>query len=128
MGVKSFDDLIVWQKSMDLAANIHQVVSRFPKHETYALAHQLRRASVSVPSNIAEGQQRQSRREFLNFLTIARGSLAECQTQVLLAKRFAYIDEITGTDLLHLIADTGRLLNALIKSLQPKADDAITSH
>jgi four helix bundle protein len=91
MKINSYKDLIVWQKAMDLAAEVHLLSKAFPKEELYGLASQVRRAAVSVPSNIAEGQARQSTAEFLNFLSIAQGSLAEVETQIMLAQRFHYV-------------------------------------
>jgi len=87
MQVKSYKDLIVWQKAMDLVEMVYQVTRSFPKDELYGLTNQLRRAAVSVPSNIAEGQAHNSTAEFRNFLSIAHGSLAEVETQLLIAER-----------------------------------------
>ena len=83
---KSYRELIVWQKSMELAEKVYLLVKALPKEETYALSDQMRRAAVSIPSNIAEGHARQSQKEFLQFLCIARGSRAELETQLLLAR------------------------------------------
>lgn len=91
MHIRSYKELIVWQKAMDLAEDVQRVSQRFPKEELYGLTSQLRPAAVSVPSNIAEGQARQSKAEFLNFLSIANGSLADVETQLLLAQRFGYL-------------------------------------
>lgn len=98
-----FDRLHVWKKSMQLAKNVHTIAKVFPKEEVYGLTSQLRRACVSVPSNIAEGSQRTSDREFANFILIAKGSLAEIKTQLLLAQSFQYIteEENTGYNTLH---------------------------
>lgn len=85
--LQSYRGLLVWQKAMDLATMVYHLTEPFPKREVYGLAAQLRRAGVSVPSNIAEGYGRGSRREYLQFLTIAQGSLKELETQVLLAER-----------------------------------------
>src|SRR5260370_8157513 len=82
----SFQDLRIWQESMDLAVEIYRATSGFPKHETYGLVSQMRRAAVSVPSNIAEGKGHRSDPEFVRFLFHARGSLLELQTQLLLAR------------------------------------------
>ena len=91
MKINSYRDLIVWQKAMDLAAEVHLLSKAFPRDELYGLTSQVRRAAISVPSNIAEGQARQSTAEFLNFLSYAQGSLAEVDTQILLAQRFCYV-------------------------------------
>ena len=80
MAVNSCEDLIVWQKAMDLTTEIYRLVKFLPREETYALSDQMRRAAVSIPSNIAEGHGRNSNKEFANFLSIARGSLTELRT------------------------------------------------
>ena len=105
MQIKNYKDLIVWQKAMDLAAEIHRLTRSFPREELYGLTSQIRRAAVSVPSNIAEGQARQSTAEFRNFLSISQGSLAEVETQLLLAQRFQYLqpqDAATAAGVLRL--------------------------
>ena len=93
---KSYKELIVWQKSMELAEKVYLLVKALPKEETYALSDQIRRAAVSIPSNIAEGHARQSQKEFLQFLCIARGSRAELETQLLLARRLGYFETVSS--------------------------------
>jgi four helix bundle protein len=93
---KSYKELIVWQKSMELAEKVYLLVKTLPKEETYALSDQIRRAAVSIPSNIAEGHARQSQKEFLQFLCIARGSRAELETQLLLARRLGYFETVSS--------------------------------
>lgn len=93
--VKSFRDLDVWHLGVELAETVYRVTARFPKSELFALTSQMRRAAVSIPSNIAEGRARNSSREFLHFLSISRGSLAELETQLELAIRLDY----AGSDL-----------------------------
>jgi len=90
--VKSFRDLDVWHLGVELAETVYRVTARFPKSELFALTAQMRRAAVSIPSNIAEGRSRDSTREFLHFLAISRGSLAELETQLELAIRLDYTD------------------------------------
>jgi four helix bundle protein len=90
--VKSFRDLDVWHLGVELAETVYRVTARFPKSELFALTSQMRRAAVSIPSNIAEGRARDSSREFLHFLAISRGSLAELETQIELAIRLDYTD------------------------------------
>ena len=85
MDIKSYKDMIVWQKAMELAIEIYKLVKLLPKEETYALSDQMRRAAVSIPSNIAEGQSRSGTKEFVQFLSIAKGSNAELFTQLLMA-------------------------------------------
>lgn len=87
----SFEDLKIWQKSMSLVTIIYQVTKDFPKEERYDLTSQMRRAAVSIPSNIAEGSQRSSKKEFMHFILIAKGSLAELQTQIRIAGNLQYI-------------------------------------
>jgi four helix bundle protein len=88
-----FKDLIVWQKAMDLVTEIYRVTESFPKREVYSLTDQIRRAAVSVPSDIAEGQAHFSKAEFLHYLRHSSGSLAELKTQILLAERLHYTDQ-----------------------------------
>ncbi len=98
---KTFKELIVWQRAMELAQAVYSLVKFLPKEETYALSDQMRRSAVSIPSNIAEGHARQSTKEFVQFLCIARGSRAELETQLLLAKAFGYFDAVDSQQLEH---------------------------
>ena len=84
MAVKNYTELLVWRKAMELTAEVYRIVKMLPKEELFALSDQMRRAAVSIPSNIAEGQARTSTREFLKFLSIAKGSKAELETQLIL--------------------------------------------
>ena len=113
----SYRDLIAWQKAMDLVEEIYRATRGFPKDEIYGLTSQLRRAVVSVPSNIAEGQGRLTPGEFRQFLGHARGSLLETETQVLLAGRLHYIPPDETSRLLKLSEEVGRILNGLIGSI-----------
>src|ERR1700686_2110288 len=88
---RSYRDLVAWQKAMKFVTAIYEVTQRFPSEERYGLTNQLRRASVSVPSNIAEGQARFSKKEFHHFLSLARGSLVEIETQLLIAENLRYL-------------------------------------
>ncbi|NMA40457.1 MAG: four helix bundle protein [Lentisphaerae bacterium] len=119
MQVKSYKDLIVWQKAMDLAVMIYLVTKSFPKDEQYGLASQLRRAAVSLPSNIAEGHARTSTAEFKNFLSIARGSLAEVETQLLIAVRLNYLEQGQWADLMYIQTEINKMTNALMNKLAP---------
>lgn len=113
--IKSHKDLIVWQKSIELASRVYAATRTLPSEERFGLSRQLRRAAVSIASNIAEGSARRSRAEFVHFLHVARGSLSEVEAQVMIA---ANQDMIAQHDsLLGDIAEVGRLLNALIRSL-----------
>ena len=119
--LKSYRDLLVWQKAMDLTIEIYRFSSDFPKSEVYGLASQLRRAGVSVPSNIAEGYGRGSRKEYVQFLCISQGSLKELETQVILAQRLNYGSKAAVDGLLGLSEEVGRMLGALIRSLRIRA-------
>ncbi len=107
MSLTNYKELIVWQKSMSLVTEIYQLVKFLPKEETYALSDQMRRAAVSIPSNIAEGQARNSTREFVNFLSIARGSKAELETQLMICVRLKYL---SGLAVLGEISIAGTLI------------------
>jgi four helix bundle protein len=120
MEVRDYRDLKVWQLGLDLAQAIYAATSKFPKSEVFGLASQLQRAAVSVPSNIAEGHARSSTKEFLRFISIAMGSLAELETQVILAVRLNYIDQEAQTDLLSSSAEIGRMLRRLQQSLNDR--------
>ena len=98
--VRSYKDLVAWQKSMDLVTAVYRASQEFPKEEIFGLVSQTRRAAVSVPSNIAEGHARTSKKEFQYFLSNARGSLAELETQLTIAHQLAYRDETVINQLL----------------------------
>ena len=116
-----YDDtskLIVWQKSHELVLKIYEITKRFPKDEMFGLTSQIRRASVSVPSNIVEGKARGSSKDYRRFLLMARGSLEETKYQILLARDLNYIDDYTFKEVLELAKDVGRLLNGLIQKVR----------
>jgi four helix bundle protein len=117
MVVKSFSDLIAWQKAMDFAEAVYKASACFPKEEIYGLRSQLRKSAVSVPSNIAEGQGRKSTSEFRRFLSIAYGSLCEAQTQTLLAQRFGYLTKPAAEQISSQGEEVGRIINGLYDSL-----------
>ncbi|MDI6853441.1 MAG: four helix bundle protein [Deltaproteobacteria bacterium] len=118
--VKSYQDLVVWQKAMSLVTEIYRISQKFPKEEIFGLTSQIRRAAVSIPSNIAEGQGKSSTGEFKSFLGHAKGSLAELETQILIAKNLNFVSENEVDQLLILIAEVGRILNALVSALKKK--------
>jgi four helix bundle protein len=118
--VQSYRDLVVWKKSMTFVLNVYRYTQAFPKIETYGLTSQLRRAAVSIPSNIAEGQARLSTGEFRQFLGNARGSLTEVETQILIARELGYLDENQSDFLLNDAAEVGRILNGLLASLSSR--------
>ena len=115
--VQSYRDLIAWQKSMLLVREVYLRSQGFPGNEMYGLTSQLRRAAVSIPSNIAEGHGRRSTGEFKQFLGHARGSLAEVDTQVLIAQDLCYLNAEQAEKLLSSAAEIGRIMNGLLISL-----------
>ena len=122
MRVRSIEDLIVWQRAMELVCSVYEIAGRLPFSERFALADQMRRAVTSVPANIAEGHARGHRKEFVRFLLIARGSLAEVRTHLAIAIRVGYV---TPTDLrasLSLAEETSRMLTAMLRSLEPPSN------
>ncbi|MCX7044103.1 MAG: four helix bundle protein [Candidatus Sumerlaeota bacterium] len=116
--IRSYRDLVAWQKAMDLALLVYQTTKAFPDEEKFGLTNQIRRASVSVPSNIAEGHARLYTADFRHHLSIARGSLAEVETQLQLAVRLSYLNRSKGLEVWRCAQETGRLLNGLIKSIE----------
>lgn len=126
--IKSFKELIVWQKAMDLAAEVYRVTKKLPKEETFALGDQLRRASAAIPSNIAEGFGRGSKRDYANFLMIARGSLFETETQLLLCVRVQYLIESDIKPALAMLDEVGKMLNSVIAKLRSASPHSLTSN
>ncbi|OPX39575.1 MAG: hypothetical protein B1H13_09520 [Desulfobacteraceae bacterium 4484_190.3] len=118
MSFKSYRDLEVWQKAMELVVECYQITKIFPKNEAYGLTSQLQRASVSVPANIAEGRGRQYTKEFLQHLSIDYGSLAELETLLQIAQHLNYLDANLLEQILGMTAEVGRMLNGLRKSLR----------
>ena len=113
---KDFKQLIVWQKAMEMVTQIYKETRAFPKEEIYGLTSQIRRSAVSIPSNIAEGQGRHTKGEFVQFLGIAKGSLCEFETQILIAQNLEYLPAISS--ILETVSEVGRLLNGLLNSLK----------
>ena len=118
MPLRRFQDLIVWQKAMMLARETYSLVKGLPVEERYALSDQMRRAAVSIPSNIAEGQSRNTKKEFINFLHIAKGSNSELMTQFLLCVDFQYLKKEEIQRAIDLCTEIDGLLGGLIKSLR----------
>ncbi|MGD0346302.1 MAG: four helix bundle protein [Terracidiphilus sp.] len=119
--LRSFRELTVWQKSMQLATGIYKLTRAFPREETYGLASQLRRAAVSIPSNIAEGHGRSGVAEYRHFLWIARGSNFEIQTQLEIARSLKMGDSQLLKESEALSQEIGKMLYALLDKLRPKA-------
>ncbi|MBU0622373.1 MAG: four helix bundle protein [Gammaproteobacteria bacterium] len=115
--MESYRSLLVWQKAVDFAVLIYQLTAAFPKHEVYGIVSQMQRAVVSIPSNIAEGKERQSDRDFARFLAIALGSLAELETQLLIAQRLGYLDEFDWQEATAQADEIGKMLRSLHKKL-----------
>jgi four helix bundle protein len=116
LGLRSFKELIGWQQAIQLVTEIYRATQSFPKHEIYGLTSQIRRAAVSIPSNIAEGQGRISRGEFKQFLGHARGSVFELESQVLITRNLTYLTDTETNSLLERITELGRILNGLLTS------------
>jgi four helix bundle protein len=113
-----YRDLLVWQKSFDFADKVYDVTSSFPKEEVYGLTSQIRRSAVSIVSNIAEGSARNSTREFLHFISITKGSLAEIETQLMLAEKRRYLNKEALDILLKASDEISRMLTGLKRKLQ----------
>lgn len=120
MGIQSYRDLKVWQTGMDLAEDCYSVTRNFPREELYGITSQIRRASVSIPANIAEGHGRKTRKEYIQFLYIAQGSLRELETHLMLSKRVKLTRSDEIDSLLNQCESVGRLLSALIRALENK--------
>jgi four helix bundle protein len=123
MAVQHYRELIAWQKAMDFAEAVYSATRAFPREEQFGLTNQVRRAVVSVASNIAEGQGRGSTPDFVRFLNISTGSLQEAETQLLLAERFEYLNSTTTLGLLDISAEVGRINFGLIRSLTDRISD-----
>src|SRR4030095_11388119 len=117
MAIKSFRDLRVWKAAMDLVENVYRLTQSFPRHEIYGLTGQLRRAAVSIPSNIAEGHTREHLKEYLHHVSIAQASLAELETQLEISLRLKYISTDQLTETFALVASLGKQLYALRNAL-----------
>ena len=115
--VKSYKDLIVWQKAMDMTESLYRIVKKLPKEETYALSDQMRRAAISIPSNIAEGFGRNSMKEYPQFLYIANGSVCELETQLMLCVRVNYLKENEIQPIMSLLSEIGKIIMTITKKL-----------
>jgi four helix bundle protein len=118
--VKQYSELVAWQKAMDLVNEVYRLTKEFPREELYGLTGQLRRAAVSIPSNIAEGQSRSSK-DFVHFLSIAHGSLSEVETQMIVAERLGYLKEGQLDHFTETASEVGRLINGLSRSIEKLA-------
>ena len=122
--IKSYRDLIAWQKGILLCKQVYHVTSGFPDHERFGLTSQLRRAAVSIPSNIAEGYGRRRTQDYLRFLDVARGSLAEVDTQLVLARELTYAapSELSVCD--QAVIELDRILCGLVRAIQRTAEES----
>ena len=117
MKTSDYKDLRIWQQSMDLATDVYMLLNNLPCEERYALADQIRRSCVSIPSNIAEGQARNSSKEFIHFLSISRGSLAELETQLLLCIRLKYLNNSALTEIFERMKNIDKMISSLMHKL-----------
>jgi len=122
MKIRSYKDFEVWKKSIDIVTKIYKVTNSFPKDEIYSLVSQLRRSAVSIPSNIAEGWGRNKTKEYIQFLRIARGSLLELETQLIISNNLSYLNKQNMDNFLIKIKEINKMLNALINILNKKVE------
>lgn len=116
--INSFRDLLVWRNSVELAVNCHHIAKRFPRDEQPALGHQVRKSSLSIPSNVAEGFSRHSTAFYIQHLWTAHASEAELETQLIVGTRIGIVSEVEAETLIRDAAEIGRMLNGLVKSLE----------
>jgi four helix bundle protein len=116
--IESYRSLSVWQKSVEFAVLVYRLVEKLPKHELYGLCSQMQRAAVSIPSNIAEGKERQSDKDFSRFIAIALGSLAELETQLLISQKLGYLAESDTQEINQQADAIGKMLRGLFKTLR----------
>ena len=128
MSEKPHKRLIVWQKAMDAVEEVYRLTERFPSEERFGLVSQMRRASVSIATNIAEGAARQTTKEQLQFLFISRGSLSELDTQLEIAERLGFIQNEQRATTLQSLEEIARLLNGLIASQRNRPDHSLAIH
>lgn len=117
MEIRTYRDLIVWQKAMDLVIEAYKICSKFPKEEQYALSQQIKRAVVSIPSNIAEGKAKGTKKDYRHYLQVAYGSGAELETQLEIASRLHYVPDKEYKNILELLSEIMKMLRVLIIKL-----------
>ena len=125
--ITHFSEMIVWQRAMDLVVETYMLARKLPREERYALSEQMRRAAISIPSNIAEGQSRHTTREFVRFLSMAKGSNAELHTQLLICARIRFLSPADIQKALSLSNEIGKMLNSLIQKLSDN-EQKLTNH
>ena len=124
--IASYRDLTVWQRAMDLVALVYKLTADLPREETYGLSSQMQRAAVSIPSNIAEGHARESTKEYLRYLLISRGSMAELETQLLLCQKLHFLSKEAVENALIISDEIGRMIRGLQQSLTKKLAEKST--
>lgn len=120
MEIKSYKDLLIWQKGMSLCKLVYEIVAEFPTDERFGLVSQMKRSAISIRSNIAEGYGRNYTNNYIQFLSIARGSLMELETQVILAFELQFLKEDKFNQMMKLIEEESKMLNSFIKSIKNK--------
>lgn len=120
MVIHSHKDLTVWKRSMELVLAVYTLTENFPKTEIYGLTSQMRRCAVSIPSNIAEGRSRGTRKDYLNFLRVSLGSVAELETQIEISKMLPFGEKLYYNDVEQLLLEVVKMLKVMIKNLNPK--------
>lgn len=120
--ISSYKELLVWQKAIVLVSKVYAVTKGFPSNEKFGLVSQINRAAVSIPANIAEGWGRQSRKNYIQFIRISRGSLFELETLIIIAKNEHFIQDIYFDEMNSIIDEIGKMLNSMIKKLEEKVD------
>lgn len=121
MIINSYKELLVWQKALKLSVKVYELTEKFPKEEIYGLTSQMRRASVSIVSNIAEGRNRGTRKDFMQFLRIALGSSAELETQLQISKQINKTNHLDSSEIEKMIPEIMKMLNVMIKKLSYNA-------
>lgn len=119
-GITSYRQLIVWQRAMDIVVRIYKITRQFPPDEKFGLISQMRRSAVSIPSNIAEGRSRNTRKDFIQFMHIALGSLSELETQLDISFRISYLKEVDYNEIMGLASEEKRMLHKMLSSLKAK--------
>jgi four helix bundle protein len=117
--IKSFKDLLIWQKGIEITVLVYKIIADFPKNEIYALSSQIKRCAVSIPSNIADGYGRQSTQSYIHFIKIARGSLYELETQLMIAEKLKFFkSDNLITEILLLITEENKMINSFLNKLE----------
>lgn len=120
-GITSYRQLIVWQRAMDIVVRVYTITRQFPPEEKFGLISQMRRSAVSIPSNIAEGRSRNTRKDFIQFIHIALGSLSELETQLDISFRISYLKEVDYNEIMGLASEEKRMLHKMLSSLKAKS-------